>query len=140
MAKVDRTVYKYHVTRANLWYPIGVHGLRVDYSEGAIGAIWLVSKHKLAWAVEHVCKRHNVRPQDVIVIRVRVRRSWLRRNKVKGAWYCVRDILPCRIEWVKNWYPLSLSIAKYGAEKLFIFDNRQLGFGVRYGRRARSEE
>lgn len=121
---VNRTVYRYHVTLKTNWMPIGVMGLQVSYSSGAMDAVWLVSKHKLQWAVQHVCNRYGVKPHDLCVVRVRVRRSWLRRNKVKGAWYCVRDINPCRIEWIKDWP--SLSVAMKTHNTLRVLDDRSV--------------
>jgi len=100
---VDRTMYLYHVTTKNLWFPVASQGLQTMYSNGSIPSVWLVSRHALRWAISHTCKRHNCKPHHLIVVRVRVRRSWLRKNKVSGAWYCVVDIPPSRIEFIQSW-------------------------------------
>lgn len=98
----NRTKYLYHVTHKNNWYPIGVQGLLCDYSSGAKTAIWLVTEGRIAWACRHIRYRDNIHPNELIVVKVRVRRKSLRRNRVRGVWYHISDIYPCRIESISS--------------------------------------
>lgn len=109
---VDRTMYLYHVTHKSLWLSIGVQGLLLDYSSGAKAAIWLVSESRVSWAVAHVKSRDNVPAQDLIVVSVRVRRGVLRRNRLRGVWYCVDNIYPCRVETIKPFAEWSMRSKK----------------------------
>lgn len=94
----NRTMYLYHVTHKNNWYPIGVHGLQREFSNGKMNVVWLVTEAKVQWAVDKISKRDGVCSSDLIAVKVRVRRHTLRRNRVAGSWYSKIDILPCRIE------------------------------------------
>jgi hypothetical protein len=126
----NRTKYLYHVTHKNNWMSIGITGLLADYSVGARPGVWLVTSGKLTWAVTHTMKRHGYKQSDLIVVRVRVRRDTLRKNKVRGAWYSVVDIPPRRIEWVKHWP--SLNVARITRGTLRIMGERSYQAGGRY--------
>lgn len=98
----DRTKYLYHVTLAENWYSIGVQGLLADLSNSKREKIGLVTRSKLQWALGHTCQRHNASASDCIVIAVRVRRSEIKRNRLRGVWYAMRDIPLQRIESIKH--------------------------------------
>lgn len=97
----NRTMYLYHLTHKNNWYSIGVQGLLAEYAASARTAVWLVNKARIAWAVDHIAARDGFPAGDLMIVRVRVRRSNLRRNKVRGVWYHLGDIYPCRIEKIE---------------------------------------
>lgn len=113
MNVAERTVYLYHVTSKHHFLPVNLLGLLSEFSEGKRKAVWLVSKRAVSWAVEHTCREKGLNPEDLIIVRVRVRRSWLRKNKVDGVWYCNRDILPCRIEWIKYYHDGVRAVARH---------------------------
>jgi hypothetical protein len=93
-------MYLYHVTPRNNWYSIGVQGLLLHMSNRRREKIGLVTFHNLSWAVNHCCLKYHCSQDDLIVVKVRVRRHTLRRNKIPGVWYSTEDIYPCRIETV----------------------------------------
>jgi len=105
---------------------ISLQGLLVDFSTGATAAVWLVSRHKIAWAAQHVADRTGLPLEELIVVRVRVRRSWVRRNKVRGAWYCNRKISLGRIERICAYRGLRAMMDKYGLRIRFLRD-RSIG-------------
>jgi len=123
---VDRTMYLYHVTPMNNWMSIGLQGLLPDLSTGARSAVWLVSRHKIEWAARHVSEKTGLPVDELIVVRVRVRRSWLRRNKVRGAWYCCHKVSVGRIERICAYRGLRHMMARYGM-KLRFLRNRSIG-------------
>ena len=86
MAKVtDRTMYLYHVTPIVNWFPVGVHGLRVDYSKSETKSIFLVSLERLDWAIQHVEQRSGFPREKLMVVTVRVRRSKMTPVRFRGA-------------------------------------------------------
>jgi len=110
----NRTMYLYHVAHKNLWFSFASQGVLTMYSEGALPAVWLVSRHRIGWAIQHVSRRHNLCPSELCVVRVRVRRDWVRKSRVSGTWLCMFDIQPVRIEWIKPAVPLMTAIKTQG--------------------------
>jgi len=121
---VNRTLYLYHITHKNNWMSIGVQGILASYSQGKVSASWLVKKSKIEWAASKVSQREGWKEKDLIVVRVRVRRSWLRKNKIRGAYYCPVDIHPCRIEFIKAYPPVGFSIRSRGNKQRFLKDTQ----------------
>lgn len=64
-------------------------GISPDLSEGERPEIWLCTKSKSRWAVQHVKERHKKR--HLAVIEVNVPRSWLTRRR-KRIFTCDRRI------------------------------------------------
>lgn len=77
----------YHVTPRRNAPNIFAGGILVSKALGDLPAVWLVSKSRLPWAIDHVSKRHGVHIDDVGVFRVRVRREDVRRFSCRGVWY-----------------------------------------------------
>lgn len=100
----NRTMYLYHISPAFNWFSIGIYGLRPSDVMSQSGDIFLCSKSKINWAVEHVSKRFDIEPCNLIVVKVRVRRSNLRRvtwrGVRRGVWSHRGYIHPNRIEWI----------------------------------------
>lgn len=96
----NRTMYLHHVTLDANWSSIALKGLLMSYSLRQREKIGLVTSHRLRWAVLHFCEKHQVRPEHCIVVRVRVRRHTLRRNRLRGVWYSIADIPASRIEHI----------------------------------------
>lgn len=100
----DRTMILYHVTVRENWFPIQTLGLLTQFNDEkvAMKGIFLVSKDRVKWAMDHVSSRHGRSIGELIVVTVRVRRSKLRkitfRTVKNGVWLHRTDILPCRIE------------------------------------------
>jgi hypothetical protein len=104
----DRTRYLYHVTHKANWFSVGTQGLLEMYAGNGGRGIFLVSKSRLDWAFEHISKRLGVPKFDLVVVKVRVRRSRLTpvrfRSVKRGMWKHTGDIYPVRIEWIDT-YP-----------------------------------
>lgn len=64
-------------------------GLDPALSECARTEIWLCTKSKSRWAIQHVKERHKKR--HLAVISVNVPRSWLTRRQ-KNVWTCAKPI------------------------------------------------
>lgn len=107
----NRTMILYHVTHKNNWFSVGVQGLLTDYARGRYQSIFLVSKSRIPYAIRHVSRLDGYDETELIVVSVRVRRSWLSRLTWPGAklglWRCRRSISPARIEWVETWPELT---------------------------------
>lgn len=84
----------FHVTLRQNADSILQSGLEVWRAKGDLKACWLVSKRRVAWAIDHVCKRHKVRPEEVGIFSVRVKRDDVRRFHSRGIWYSRRDVGP----------------------------------------------
>jgi len=91
----NRTVTLYHVAHENNWYSIVERGLLTRLARGRIPAIWLVTKTNRSWAIDHVCKMHpGWTKESLVIFEVAVRRSNLKKTKMRGVWYCMSDIQP----------------------------------------------
>lgn len=113
MRKVtNRTMYLYHVTHKNNWFPVGILGLKAKFSASKLQSVFLVTKSAIPFAIKHVADRDGFNPDDMIVVKVRVRRGNLSRvtwrNCPRGLWRHNADIPPCRIEGIKSWPGLIL--------------------------------
>lgn len=106
----NRTMYLYHVTHRNNWFSIGVLGLLQEFTSGKTQGIFLVSSERLQWAHEHVAGRIGCGTDELMIVKVRVRRSRLTpvrfRTARRGLWRHNGDINPCRIEEI-NTYPVA---------------------------------
>lgn len=69
-------------------------GLRTAFAQGSLKAVWLHSPGQSAWAVLHCARRHSWPPDELVIIRVRVPRAWLKRTGTRGLWYVPGDIPP----------------------------------------------
>jgi hypothetical protein len=58
--------------------------------------VWLHKPSRTSWAIPHVASRHSVRVADVVVLTVRVPRSWLVRRQ-RGLWTVARVVPPSAI-------------------------------------------
>ncbi len=76
-----------HATSVRKSYTIHTQGLKAGKSKGAAKTVWLVSEGNFAAAVNHAMKRHNLKPDEVIVFEVDVPRSWVRKGRRKGLWH-----------------------------------------------------
>jgi hypothetical protein len=83
----------HHATTRAAWPLIQHQGLDPQYSRGKEAVVWLHSPGMSHWAVAHTIDRHHVRVEDVVVLAVRVPRSWLTRFR-RGMWKCPRLIGP----------------------------------------------
>jgi hypothetical protein len=94
-------VYLQHATPRRNRPSIDELGLLTSRSRGKLKVVWLHSPGNTLWAVEHVAARHRVGEEAVVVLRVSVPRSALRRHR-RGLWYSVRDIPPGKITRVRE--------------------------------------
>src|SRR3954464_2823523 len=88
-----------HATPAKNLAPILRTSLLCRKSRGRLKVVWLHTPNKSSWAALHTVRRHGSRVEAVVVLKVSVPRSWLRRNR-RGLWYCVRDIPAERIRHI----------------------------------------
>ena len=81
----------YHATLASNVANIKAHGLDPALATGKIKAVWLHTRSKHAWAILHTQKRHNVALDQIVIIKVDVKRSDLTR-RWRGLWSCAATI------------------------------------------------
>ena len=84
----------FHVTPQRNKVSIMKHGLLVSRAMTLGNTIWLVSRDRVAAAVDHVRIRHGTR--DVVVLYVDVNRRKLR-NPIAGVYGTTKDITPRQI-------------------------------------------
>jgi hypothetical protein len=89
-------VQLFHATLRKRVPAIRKEGLLCRKSRGRLKAVWLHSAARSCWALVHTVRRHGGRAEGVLILRVNVPRSWLRRSQA-GLWYCVKDVKPARI-------------------------------------------
>lgn len=89
-----------HATPARNAAAIVARGIRTAKSRCAVPAVWLVTEGMMAQAIGHAARRHGIHASRVAVFVVEVPRSWLRRGRKRGVWYCRRDISACSIRAV----------------------------------------
>jgi hypothetical protein len=108
---MSNTVVRRHATLARYLPSILKAGLLCSKSRGRKPAVWMCAKSQTAWACLHTIRRHGGRAQEVVVLEVRVSRSWLKRHGggAKALWYSVRDIAPHQIHRVITFGELSKS-------------------------------
>lgn len=101
----DRTLYLYHVSPIVNWFPVGTLGVIDGFSTSALPGVFLVTKERLSWAVEHVSDRTGLPADRLMVVTVRVRRSKLVpvrfRTAKRGLWRHLGTIKPDRIECIE---------------------------------------
>jgi hypothetical protein len=81
-----------HATTLDHLASIRSGGLQVRHHRLRRPAIWLVSQHMGPWAAAHAMHRHRIGPQDVALVYVELPRSWVRRCRYAGQWWCPRDV------------------------------------------------
>lgn len=86
-----------HATPTRNLSGIRRRGLLLRKSRTKRPVVWLHSAGRSAWAVLHVARRHRVAVEEVVVLEVRVPRSWLRRSPRRGLLVCGRDVPSWRI-------------------------------------------
>jgi hypothetical protein len=84
-------------------------GLLTAKSRGRRPAVWAAAPGRASWCLLHVCRKHHTPAERVILLQVDIPRRWLRRCKVRGLWFCRRDILPDRILGVVTFQELARS-------------------------------
>ncbi len=97
----NRPVTIQHATPRRNVRSIFLRGLLPALARGKLKAVWLHASNRTDWATAHVARRHHVQEVEVVVLVVRVPRSWLRRNR-RGVWYCAQIIDPDRIASVNG--------------------------------------
>jgi hypothetical protein len=100
-----------HATPARNLPGVVKAGLLTAKSRGRLAVVWLCSAARTLWAAAHAVRRHGGRIENVVVLEVEVPRRWLRRCKVRGLWYCRRDVPPERIRRVFTFGELARSPA-----------------------------
>lgn len=99
--KSNRLVTIQHATPRRNVRSIFLTGLQPGLAKGKLKAVWLHASNRTAWATAHVARRHHVPESKVVILTVRVPRSWLCRNR-KSVWYCSRPIHPRQITAVNG--------------------------------------
>ena len=81
----------YHATLASNVTSIKAKGLDPTLATGKSKSVWLHTKSKREWAILHTQKRHNVTIDQIVIIKVNVKRSDLTR-RWRGLWSCAATI------------------------------------------------
>jgi hypothetical protein len=89
-----------HATPLSRLASIYRFGLNPAFARGALRVVWLHTPGRSSWACAHVAACHQVAPSAVVVLRLLVPRSWLRRNR-RGVWVCSRVIPASRFVCVR---------------------------------------
>ena len=76
-----------------------IHRIGIDpnYATGKDRLTWLHTESKRDWAILHTQKRHKVNLDEVIIIRVDIPRSWIRR-RWRGIWVTDKIITNFTVE------------------------------------------
>src|SRR5262245_967293 len=100
----------YHATPRHNLTSILCRGLLTALSQGALKAVWLCEPDRQHWPRRHAVRRHGGRVEDVIVVRVKVPRAWLKRHgNHAGLWRVGRDIPSVSIHGIRGFRELSAS-------------------------------
>ena len=97
----------YHVTTTQSLPAIMRDGLLPSKSRRKTEAVWLAPPSRLPWALRHAYANGAQDPSQIVVIPVRIPRSWLKRFK-GHLWMCFEVIPPERFGVIKGWSPISL--------------------------------
>lgn len=96
----------YHATHKSNQPSIGRHGVSVDYSMGAVDAVWGCEWSMRHWAVLHCLRRHGGAAEDVVVLEIDTADVLVHRFR-GGLWYSLRSWNPCLIRRVLTFDELS---------------------------------
>jgi hypothetical protein len=88
-----------HVTLQRHLMSIQQEGLLPEKSQGAMTCVWLHTPERTPRAVEHTPRRHQEWPEEIILLEVRVPRTWIRRAW-RDLWTCNPPVPPARLVWV----------------------------------------
>ncbi len=94
MRQSSRSVEFFHVSPARNLRSINRFGILPSMARQGMRVSWLVSRSKVAWAINHVRDRHSV--ADVVVFRIVVERTSLIRRR-RGVWTTDSAVLPSQI-------------------------------------------
>jgi hypothetical protein len=97
-----------HATPRRNLASILARGLLTAESKGRMPVVWLHSPARSAWAICHTVLRHGGLIEDVVIIEVRVPRSWLRRAR-SGLWYSLCDVGPDRLRRMVGFHRVAAS-------------------------------
>ena len=84
-----RIVQLCHVTPRRNLPSIWRNGLLPHFARGVLPVVWFCTPSRRRWASVHVCDQNAT--SDVIVLRLRLPRAWLRRFR-RGIWHCAQPI------------------------------------------------
>jgi hypothetical protein len=76
----------FHVTHRKNRTSIALYGVDPGFTLGRQRIMWWCTGPALAWAKEHVCKRHGWSPEDLTVYVVSLPRAFFRRTRWRGVY------------------------------------------------------
>jgi hypothetical protein len=80
-------VIVYHVTEARNLRDIRNHGVLPEFATGKLKASWWISAGRVVWAIAHVCNRHRVTPDQVIILPAQIDICLLKATCYDGVFY-----------------------------------------------------
>ena len=87
MSQSTRSVIVCHVTPRRNLPSIWRNGLLPHFARGVLPVVWFCTPSRKRWASQHVCDQNAT--SDIIVLRLQMPRSWLRRFR-RGIWHCAQ--------------------------------------------------
>ena len=90
----------YHWTHRDNVESILRIGVDPSMATGELYAVWGCRLAKLCWAREHVCSRHGWSPEDVVLLRLDVRRYRCYRTAWPQVFYTPQHISPDNVSVV----------------------------------------
>jgi len=84
----------YHVTPKHNIRSVFVNGVLPEMAKSEVKRSWFVRAEALNWAIEHVCKRHNVSEGEVSIAVCLIPVSLMRATSRPGAFYTDVKITP----------------------------------------------
>jgi hypothetical protein len=82
------TKYCYHLTPYSTAVKIIDCGyIDPSFSQGKSQVCWYVSSRKVAWAIAHVCQRHQCQIEDIAVLTVITPRDVMRQSNRQGVYF-----------------------------------------------------
>lgn len=89
----------YHATDVKNLTSIMKLGLLANRCRFKIKRVWMCCLRKRPWSLLHMAKNHGTPLQDVVVLEVRIPRSWLGRHG-GGLWYTRHNVPASMIQRV----------------------------------------
>lgn len=94
--------YLYHWTHRDNLASIARGGLDPAFARGSLRAVWMADGTRILWAAAHVAARHQVEPDALVLLRVRVDGLDLTRTSWPNVRVSKQRVAPSRITGVRT--------------------------------------
>ena len=91
----------YHWTHRSNLSSIAATGLDPQFARGKMRCVWLADRARIAWALAHVSAHHQVSPDEMVLLRVRVDGLTLVRTSWPLVLVCKSVVKPSKLAGVR---------------------------------------